>query len=60
MNMYRMCLSSLTVLSTGQPVNCGTFTCEPRMNLFSEGNMRRMMKMGSMCKTIQEGPLRMR
>lgn len=59
-NMCCLCPCSLTVLSTEQPVNCGTFTCEPRMNLFSGGNTMRMMKMGTMLETILEGLLRMR
>ena len=59
-NMCRLCPCSPTVLSTEQPVNCGTFTCEPRMNLFSGGNTMRMMKMAMMPETILEGLLRMR
>lgn len=60
MNMYCLCVSSLTVRSTEQPVNFGTFTCGPKMNLFSEVTMMMMMKRGLTHKTTLEGPLRMR
>lgn len=60
MHMNCLCLSSLTVLNTRQPVNFGIFTCEPKMNLFTEAIMMMMRKMDTMQTTTPGGRLRMR
>lgn len=59
-NVHLLSLSSRTVPSIRRPANSGSCTCAPRMNLSSEGNLTKMMKMGTTCMTIQEAALRTR